>query len=768
MSKDIVSENTSPSNADSAPAAMRETDITSWRRMTAAAMVLVVGVALSIIGSKQLVDFARERGRRALEEEAVGGAEQAQLAIDRALQSLGSVRAFHDATGKFSADAFSRFVKSDAAFHHGTLALGWVPRITHEQRAAFEHDLRPIGGHTARIFEANGHGLLIASPPQADYFPVQYLISLVDGELVQGMNLAALSWLRRPLESSIASGQTVTLLRSRSDNGADNSFILQAFTPVYDLSIPHVVVGSSRSALAGFAMGVFDVDQLFRSVFDARREPYDVAVFALTRQGGERQVFALRPNSAASKSNNDAAQSIWTREFQVGDQKWRAVFSALPTGNNRPGLLPYVGLVVGLLLTTLLSTYLFLAQWRTAQVLHLSQRLQRIQQSLFEQRVSTEVQTQLREQAQASEIAKTHLLLAASHDLRQPMQALGLYLGHAIAEDNGGSRWLSSMQRSFNSMRDMFDTLLDWSRLESGRLAPQVRAFDLYGVLERLTHEYSEQARAKGLNFVLAAQPITVDSDPVLLERVLRNLLSNAVRYTKQGSVQLRCDRRGNMGRLRIVDTGAGIEPASRQRLFEAFERGEQPASRHEGLGLGLAIAQQTLALLGHPLQLRSSSRRGSIFSIRLPIAETPAVAITTLRGAASLNGARILLVDDDRPTLLETESLLTRWGATVTAVSDFNSAVQEINHAIPDYIIADQFLPDGTGLSLVEMVEARRGGCAPVVVSGDANFIDTVGASRPDIIALLKPVSPLRLRAALTESMRALSLSAARRAENS
>jgi len=250
------------------------------------------------------------------------------------------------------------------------------------------------------------------------------------------------------------------------------------------------------------------------------------------------------------------------------------------------------------------------------------------------------------------------------------------------------------------------------------------------------------------------------------LERVLRNLLANAVRYTAQGSVQLRCDRQGGIGRLRIVDTGTGIELANRQRLFEAFERGDQAASRHEGLGLGLAIARQTLALLGHPLQLRSSTRRGSIFSIRLPTAEAPAVPLSSCGNSGSLVGVRILLVDDDLATLAETQALLKRWGAVVTAVSAFKSAAEAMIDELPDCIVADQFLPDGTGLDLLEMMGARRRDCAGILVSGDVDFIDDIRARRPEIIALLKPVPPLRLRAALTDTMRATSLAASPQSE--
>jgi signal transduction histidine kinase len=723
-----------------------------WRQAVIAAAVLVAGVALSVIGSKRLYDLAQEQERRAVEEQAGSKAEQVQIAINRALESLTSVRAFHEAYGRFGAEQFSRFVKSDAAFHRGTLALGWVPRVTSTQRADFERELRPVGGGT-RIFETNGHGMMVASPQQEDYFPVHFLVSLVDGELLQGMNLTALSWLRQPLQTSIEQGRAVAVTRMSAAAGDHNDFVIQAFLPVYRAADGGVEGRPTRASMAGFSMGVFSVGELFRSVFDADAEPYDLWVYDVNRHGGERLVFSLRGPDARGELRDSAAgpPPTWTREFHVADQVWRAVFAPRGQRAALPAMLPYAALAAGVLITAMLAAYFLLSHWRTAQVLRLTQFLQRVQQRLFDERVAATVQTRLREQAQASEAAKTRLLQAASHDLRQPMHALGLYIGNARAALPQGSTWLRSIEQAFDSMRTMFDALLDWSRLEAGMLQPSVREVDIQPLLERLGHEYAALARERGLRFRLQLSQAQARTDPVLLERVLRNLLTNAVAYTAEGGVRLLCGPYGDGARLRIriTDTGPGFTNAGRERLFNAFERGEAHRAHRDGLGLGLAIVRQTADLLGHPLRLRSSLRRGSVFTLIVPAGDGPA-AVPLPPMDPTLHGRRVLVVDDDERVLDEMRSLLARWGAHLECAPDLRSAQEHLNAGWPDLLVVDQHLPDGNGREFVERERTRCPGLKAVLVTGDASFVDGAQDPGPDLIVLLKPVSPMRLKSVI------------------
>ncbi|MCG3201706.1 MAG: Sensor histidine kinase RcsC [Gammaproteobacteria bacterium] len=709
-----------------------------WRQGLSAGAVLVAGVALSVLGSKRLYDLAQERERRAIEEQAGSKAEQAQIAINRALESLTSVRALHEAYGRFSAEQFGRFVKSDAAFHRGTLALGWVPRVTIAQRAEFERGLRPVGGG-ARIFEPNGHGMLVPSPPQEDYFPVHFLVSLVDGELVQGMNLTAMSWLREPLRTAMAQGRAVAVTRMSAAAGNRDDYVIQAFLPVYRSGSDGRT--ASRTAMTGFSMGVFSVGELFRSVFDAGTEPYELRVYDVNRHGDERQVFALRAEGAEA-----APAAGWTRQFHVADQVWRAVFTPRGRRAETPGLLPYAALAAGVLITAMLAAYFLLSHWRTLQVLRLSQYLQRVQQRLFEERVSAAVQTRLREQAQASEAAKTRLLQVASHDLRQPMNALGLYLGQARAALPEASTWLRAIEHAFESMRTMFDALLDWSRLETGTLQPCVREVEMRPLLERLGQEYAALARERGLRFVLRARGVFAHSDPVLLERMLRNLLTNAVTYTESGEVSLRCGPYGDgtRVRIRVADTGAGFSTSGRGRLFNAFERGAAHRAHHKGLGLGLAIVRQGADLLGHPLRLRSSPRRGSVFTIVVPAGDG---AMAAAPADPTLQDRRVLLIDDDAAALAEMGAWLRRWGARVECAADLSTAAGRMKNGRPDLLIVDQHLADGSGLEFLERQRQRCPGLKAMVVSGDRAFVDGARALHADLVVLSKPVAPARLK---------------------
>jgi CheY-like chemotaxis protein/anti-sigma regulatory factor (Ser/Thr protein kinase) len=300
-------------------------------------------------------------------------------------------------------------------------------------------------------------------------------------------------------------------------------------------------------------------------------------------------------------------------------------------------------------------------------------------------------------------------------------------------------------------MRTMFDALLDWSRLEAGMLQPSVHAVDIQPLLERLGHEYAALARERGLRFRLQLSQALASTDPVLLERVLRNLLTNAVAYTAEGEVQLLCGRYGDSARLRIrvADTGPGFTDAGRERLFNAFERGETHPGHRDGLGLGLAIVRHTADLLGHPLRLRSSVRHGSVFTLIVPAGDGVA-AVPLPPMDPTLHGRRVLVVDDDERVLDEMHSLLARWGAHVECAPDLRSAQAQLGGGWPDLLVVDQHLPDGNGREFIERARSRCPGLKAVLITGDASFVDGAQEAGVDLIVLLKPVSPMRLKSVI------------------
>lgn len=224
---------------------------------------------------------------------------------------------------------------------------------------------------------------------------------------------------------------------------------------------------------------------------------------------------------------------------------------------------------------------------------------------------------------EASE-AKTRLLSAVCHDLRQPVQAVALFAGSLKSlplPDSAGER-IRLIETSLGALDRMLSDLLDLSRLEAGKVMPQVVPFCLTGLLERLADEFQPLAEAKGLAFKYRYCPFTACSDPVLLEQILRNLIANAVKYTAKGAVALLCRKVGREVRISVCDTGIGIPPDQTERIFEDYVQLKMAGPNPGGLGIGLATVARTAKVLGHGLTVRSRPGHGSIFSIRLPSAE--------------------------------------------------------------------------------------------------------------------------------------------------
>lgn len=366
-----------------------------------------------------------------------------------------------------------------------------------------------------------------------------------------------------------------------------------------------------------------------------------------------------------------------------------------------------------------------------------------------------------REAEQAS-LAKSRFIAAASHDLRQPVHALGLLLDVLQGQQLNPQAQATAarMAHVFESLDALFESLLDISRLDSGAVAPQRRDFALGPLLADLADEFAAEAQAKGLTLRCRGSDAWVHSDPLLLERMLRNLLANAVRYTARGGIVLGCRRRGEALRIEVWDSGIGIAAPQQAAVFdEFFQVGNAERMRDQGLGLGLAIVRRLGTLLGHPLGLRSWPGRGSVFSIDVPAAPTPARGVATAPQAApppqaTLQGRKALVVDDDAFARDALANLLGAWGCQTTCCDGAQAvrAVLGASCAAPDVLITDWRLPgDEDGLEVTRLVRQRFGSELPaILVTGDALDDARRMADEHDIVLLHKPVRPAALRAAL------------------
>jgi signal transduction histidine kinase/CheY-like chemotaxis protein len=366
-------------------------------------------------------------------------------------------------------------------------------------------------------------------------------------------------------------------------------------------------------------------------------------------------------------------------------------------------------------------------------------------------------------QLELANLAKSRFLASASHDLRQPLHALGLFAGQLNSGVNPHERrrLIERIQASVADMNKLFNALLDISRLDAGGLTPDVTEFPVSNLLKKIESTFAELANQKGLRLHIIPTDAWARSDPILLERILLNLVSNAVRYTSSGGVLVGCRKRGRRLRIEVSDTGPGIAEDQRQNIFGEFYRLEAPnQDRCGGLGLGLAIVERLCRLLDQPIELTSTVGRGSRFAVlaelvplQLEFAKPP---VPTLPHIDAANGKLVVIIDDDLPALEGMGGLLRSWGCCIVTGTSLEAALVGLadHREIPDLIISDYRLADGkTGIDAIERLRIKYGNPLPAfLISGD-----TDSETRKDVRAqgyqlIQKPVEPMTVRAVLNQ----------------
>ncbi len=371
--------------------------------------------------------------------------------------------------------------------------------------------------------------------------------------------------------------------------------------------------------------------------------------------------------------------------------------------------------------------------------------------------------TAQKEQADYANLSKSRFLAAASHDLRQPMHALGLFvnaLGPHLA-DAAPRKIHAHIVTAVETLEGMFNGLLDISKLDTGVLDSTPRDFAVQQLFERLHGEFRMEAESRGLRLHIVPSRLVLHSDPALLERCLRNLLSNALRYTRQGGVVLGCRRDPFGARLEVWDSGIGIAPEQHMEIFQEFYQvGNPERDRNKGVGLGLAIVQRITRLLHNPVSLSSRVGKGSVFRIAVPLGQATALAYVpaqeTQMMIGPLHGKLVALVDDDAEVVAAMRTLLVAWGcdvATAQAGAEL-IAVLEVSGRTPDIVISDYRLRGAeTGADVIRLVMAHTGreSLPGVIVTGDVGEDRMREALASGFHVLHKPVSPAKLRALLS-----------------
>lgn len=366
-------------------------------------------------------------------------------------------------------------------------------------------------------------------------------------------------------------------------------------------------------------------------------------------------------------------------------------------------------------------------------------------------------------EAVSANMAKTRFLAAASHDLRQPLAALGLFLGvlEQDATDERQKATTRSARAAFTATTEMLDELLDFSRAEAGVIVPRPRPFLIGEAFARLAHEVGPMAEARGLDYRSRPSAMVVDADPALVHIILLNLLSNAVRYTEKGGVLVGCRARGGDVVVEVWDSGIGIPPEQHDEIFREFHQlGNDERDRRKGLGLGLAIARRLTNLIGGELSVASRVGRGSVFRLRLPRAATSAVLAAAGDADAEdivvtpLGEQRpgVLVLDDDEAIGVGMHLLLGGWGYDCRVVETTAEALALVGAWQPAMLICDLRLRGAeNGIDAVRQLRARLGEETPaLVITGDTDPERLRDAAQAAVAVLHKPVKPEALRAAL------------------
>lgn len=356
----------------------------------------------------------------------------------------------------------------------------------------------------------------------------------------------------------------------------------------------------------------------------------------------------------------------------------------------------------------------------------------------------------VRQLATANE-AKTRFLMAASHDLRQPLHALGLMsAGLLRTQDPREIQQLSqTLASSVRNLNDLFSSVLDISRIDSGDLRIHLGDFSLDGLVAQFDAEYRALCLADDRRWESRIEPVWVRSDPVQVERVVRNLLDNALKHGGRGAIRLSLGRDGDEAVLSVADSGPGIRPEDRERVFDEFYR-----SGGSGLGLGLSIVRRLCDRLGGRLTLDWSDpvrQRGAAFSLRLPLAPAGSSLPLVDEPAVDLTGLSVLVLDDDATILQATRTLLRSWGcrvATCAAAHELDAALQRLGE--PEVALIDYHLGDGTnGVDVIARIQQAWPGMSTLIVTGESDP-GRLAMLRDLGFVLAKPLAPEALRQAL------------------
>ncbi len=362
--------------------------------------------------------------------------------------------------------------------------------------------------------------------------------------------------------------------------------------------------------------------------------------------------------------------------------------------------------------------------------------------------------------------AKSKFLAAASHDLRQPLHALGMYMDtlKSLLTNENQQVLSSKIDLSLDALNSLFDSLLDISKLDSKTINPVVENFNVKNVLLRISDNFQEFAAQKNIKLILKVNPEVIQSDKVLLERVISNLISNAIRYTNEGSVTIETITKNEDVFIRVIDTGIGIPSNELKNIFDEFYQLDNPErNQTKGMGLGLSIVRRLVDLLGHEMNFTSRENVGTSVELKLPRGKIDSNTLQNQNDHVyDIAGLKVLFLDDNEAILESMKLLLERWGCEAFTYRNIETALKHAEqNAVPDIIISDNNLENSlTGSEAIERLTSNLDAEIPaILVTGDTSSERILDATQKGYELLHKPVNPgvLKKRIALITTPKAI-----------
>lgn len=707
-----------------------------------ALLVLAVGFALSIAGFVELQDVANERLYLQTQQHTAAQLKQIQTNIDISLDSLTEIAALYQATGDVSRSQLASYVTSDTKYHSGTVALGWVPRVMGKDITVFEEQVRQ-NDSDFYVYEITGHGMPTPAGKNNPLFPIKFIISPANKSMKAGLNLASIASRQKVLRKADRTQQTAITQRISLYLGSRQFYGFQALHPVFDKN------ELGQEQLAGFVIGNYDIQALIEDVFVNENSQVDIALYD-ANTSSQQLLYSSTEQLTSVDDITHQQRSNWTYTLKVADQQWiLEAFPNIGTLTSTASWLPFIGLVVGGLMTLLLILYLFVSLIKTRQLAQLATDLAGTTTQL-------DIQTKLKQEADKANQAKSGLLRAASHDLRQPLHTIGLLTTLLKDSKNKTERTklIDNVLVAVDGMNAMFISLLDISLLESNQLPTHKKHFYLQDVLDKLTIDFSLQAREKGLSFSSVETSCCVMTDQILLERILRNLLSNAFRYTPKGKVLLGCRRLKTYIRVSVLDTGIGLSEQAKDKVFDSFYRDKQAKQlSDQGLGLGLSIVQEAANLLELKIGMQSQHGRGSVFYVDVPYGEPALIGETEVIKQQVSIDKLIWIIEDDETIRYSLEKILQSWQCRVESLQSGKDVRQLMNEKreCPDVIIADYQLINETGLELATQIREYYKHKIPVImITGTTDLKVRDKIAQAECKFMMKPVKSDELNSVL------------------